>query len=697
MTVQRAGTQDARVTEAMGLSRMRLAWLQVTHRRGWAAALWLCLVATVAMPAVLPLIAAMAVESQLADILASDGGLTVGQSTPGVDAFAALQRSVDLAVSARTGDAMVPVGGSGTGDPLSIASVNEAPAPRQTAAALLTPVFADDLARHVVVVAGELPPEALGGETAVTLPQAGADQIGLHLSDVFCAGFAGANGPRAAWCARVAGLWQPTDPRDPYWGGRPPRLQVSMGRYDFFQLLRQRQPPGTAQATLRYWADPQAVGVDRASSLAAQVRALRQDLRSPGRTVTTVLDASLARYDDRRRGVSAAIQLLGAAVTLLGLFVVTLVGARFLDGQAGDLAVMRARGWPRRRVWRVITAGMAVLAVGALPAGIAVSALILYGLGLTGSGLTPRWLHPDDVAVAAAMLVASAVVLAAVLGVLAARVVSREVEPTLEAPFRTPASGPPSALTVLLLVLVGLPALCLPRLPGVDQLTGGAPPWAAGIIALAPALGLVLLTGAAVRLYPLSWAAPGRRGVGGILAGWQLERRPEQHAGAAFVLVLAAAIAIFAALGVAAAYAAQGADSQPVLQVGLQAGLLLGAAVGLGLALAAQGLHFRSTARRRLREYGGLFAHGLPPRQLARSLAAEQVATARASLLIGTLLGLALGLVALPLPGSTDRLAPFAVAAVAAAGACLLAGSLTVGSVSRRLPARINPLGQGQP
>ena len=694
--VQRAGANDARAAEAMGLTRMRLAWLQVSHRRGWAAALWLCLVATMAMPAVLPLIAAMAVESQLADTLASDGGLTVRQSAPSIDAFAALQRTVDSAVSTRTGDAMIPVGGSATGDPISLATVDEEPAPPQTAAAALIPAFADDLARHVVVVAGELPPEALAGETAVTLPQAGADQIGLRLSDVVCTGSAGAVGSRALWCARVAGLWQPLDPRDPYWGGRPPRLLVTMGRYDFFQLLRQH-PSGVAQATLRYWADPQAVGINRAASLVAQVRSLRQTLQAPGRTVTTTLDGSLARYDDRQRGVSAAIQLLGAAVTMLGLFVVTLVGARFLDGQAGDLAVLRARGWPRRRVWRVVVAGLAVLAASALPAGIGLSVLILYGLGLTGSGLTPRWLHPEDVALATATLLVSAAILAGVLGLLAGRVVSREVEPTLEAPFRTPASGPPSALTVLLLVVFGLPALCLPRLPGVDQLTAGAPPWAAAIIALAPALGLVLLTGAAVRLYPLSWAAPGRRGVGRVLAGWQLERRPEQHAGATFVLILAAAIAIFAALGVATAYAGQGIDGQPALSVGLQAGLLLGAAVGLGLGMAAQGLHFRSTARRRLREYGGLFAHGLPPAQLARSLAAEQVATARASLLIGSLLGLALALVALPLPGPSPRLGPFAIAAVAAAGVCLLAGSLTVSSVSRRLPARINPLAQGQP
>jgi hypothetical protein len=697
VSAQRVVAQDPRVSETGGLSRSRLAWLQLTHRRGWAFALWLCLVAATAMPALLPLIGAMAVESQLVATLTDGGGLTVHEATPDVNAFAALKRSVDARVSSRTGAALVPLGGAASAGPLNLVTMNGQTVPSPTGVARVSAAFADDLADHVVVLAGQLPAEALGGgDTAVTLPQAGADQLGLRLSDRFCADLAGTATPQPRWCGRVVGLWQPLNEADPFWGGQTPRLQITMGRYDFFQLTDQLRPAQPAGATLRYWADPSVVDLGRAPSLAAQVRTLTGELRQPGRTVVTTLDTALPRFNESERAVSAAVQLLGAAVTLLGLFVVVLVGARFLDGQARELAILRARGWPRGRVWRVVAAGMAALAVSALPVGLALSALVLLALGLTGSGLSTQSLHGGDVALAGGIVLASAVALVAGLAILAARVVNREVEPSLEAPFRPLPTLAPDGVTVVLLAILGVPVLFLPRLPGVDQLSAGAPPWAAEVIALAPALGLVLLTGAAVRLYPLAWATPGRSGVGRTLAGWQLERRPEQHAGAAFVLILAAAVAIFAALGIVVAYAPDLLAGQPALRVGLQAGLLLGAAGGLALALAAYGLHFRSTTRRRLAEYGGLFAHGLPTEQLARSLAAEQLATARASLIVGTLLGLAMTLVVLPVPGLTPQFLVLALGAMAFAGICLLVGSMAVGSVARRLPTRIDPLSAGQ-
>jgi hypothetical protein len=112
----------------------------------------------------------------------------------------------------------------------------------------------------------------------------------------------------------------------------------------------------------------------------------------------------------------------------------------------------------------------------------------------------------------------------------------------------------------------------------------------------------------------------------------------------------------------------------------------------LTLALVAFAFHFRWAARRRLGEYGGLFAHGLPLGQVSRSLAVEQHAITASSLLTGALLGGALAFAVLPLTGP-----PSMTVELAAVGsgflAVLGAGTLEVGSVVRRLPTwGVNPL-----
>jgi len=81
---------------------------------------------------------------------------------------------------------------------------------------------------------------------------------------------------------------------------------------------------------------------------------------------------------------------------------------------------------------------------------------------------------------------------------------------------------------------------------------------------------------------------------------------------------------------------------------------------------------------------------------VARSLAAEQAATAASGLALGGLLGVALVLTALPGPTTAAG-----AGAVGAVGYLLLlgAGMLGVSWLSRRLPAWVNPLtvhGQAQ-
>jgi len=384
-------------------------------------------------------------------------------------------------------------------------------------------------------------------------------------------------------------------------------------------------------------------------------------------------------------------------MTLLGLFVVALVGARFLDRQAHELAVLRARGWPSGRVWRTAFSGLATLTVCALPVGVAGGLVFVAVLSLIGSGISPGWLHQNDVTGVAAAMVANLVGLLALLGLLAAGAARRELDPSLEAPFRSARAWWRRAGTAVILGFAGVVELALPRLPWTSGLIQHAPDPLPVLLGLAPAVGLILLTAAVVHLWPLGWAVR-PSSVAGALAGWQLKRSPEQHAAASFVMILAVAIGVFAAIGLGLGPEPQVTSTQPALGAGLAAGLLVGAVIALALALAAFGLHFRSTTRRRFQEYSGMLAHGLATADLTRSVAMEQGSVTTAALLLGSLLGLALALAGLPLATPTVLTLRLAAASLVSVLVCLLLAMLITGWVARRLPRRANPFdSQGQP
>ncbi|HXM56091.1 MAG TPA: hypothetical protein VOB72_11930 [Candidatus Dormibacteraeota bacterium] len=661
------------------LTRQRLAWRQATHRRGWALALWYSMAAAIALPGLLLLTDAMVAESGLAATLARDGGFSVRQSVADVDAFNTLDRQVDARVSARVGPALVPLGATAAAGPLHLVTVRTEPAPAALAQRTLTATYAAHLASHVAVVAGELPAEGLGGgETAVAMPQAAADQLGLRLSDRLCADFSAAPGGQARWCARIVGLWRPLAADDPFWGGVTPRFVLTMGRYDLFQLAGLRPGQGPV-ATVRYWAGAGAVRTDDAPLLAARVTALTAELRSPQRQVDSRIDRSLLAFGDRQHTVSVAIHALAALVAVLGLASVAMVAGRFLDGQSRELALLRARGWSRGRASRVAFTGPALVGLTAAAAAVAACAIAAALLTASGAGVSVLALRAADAPGLLAALFAIAIALVALLAVLTAGTVWRDPEPSLRR--RAGRSWPTGPGPAAAGVVAGLAVMALPHVPGLlAAATEAGAGWRDALFA-APALGAFLAAAGAVSL-PAGRRVAGSGSLHGELAGLQLRRRPGQHAVATLLLTLAAAGTVFGAL---AATAGPGPD-QPELRLGLYLAMGAGAGGGLLLGLAGFGLHFRSTARRRLHEYGGLFAHGLPPAQVTRSLGTEQAVTAGLAVVVGSALGIALALAVLPMPPPAGALAGLAAAGALGVGAALVA------ALSRRVPERVDPL-----
>jgi hypothetical protein len=593
---------------------------------------------TVAAVATLPLIEAMASESALAQTLAGQPALTVEQQNVAtLDAFMALTRQVSGRVSSRMGSDLVPLTAYAAAAPLPVVTVNAEPPARS--GIQLGIAYVDHLGAHVEVLAGQLPPDGLGGdEIAVTMPQAGADQAGLHLSDRFCV--SSTRGPRAlpVWCARIVGLWRPLDPAEPFWGGAVPGLELWTTRYDFFKLVG-LQPRAGAVAGLRYGPNQSLIGSARVGDVSRQVGLLQRDLAAnPNLRLNSSLGQALDAFRKRQQAVAGAIDRVTLSVGLLALMVVALITHHLLVSQARERAELLRQGRSPVWIWNLSVVGLSGLAALATLAGLMGATLAAAAVVLSGFGLNAQWLRASDLGgITAAVVggIGGIVLIPAELAALAVAV-SRETEP---------------------------------RAGRQDQ--GRATRWRPSALA---------------RVFALGGLPKRRRGeLSGTLARSQLEQRPQQHVGVAFMLALATALSVLFAVELATGPVPNlPAGTPSALHGGPEISVFVGLLAILTLAVLGWGVHFRSTTVHRRAEYATVFANGLPSTTIAESVAAEQRAVLRVALAVGVVLGaVALGVLSgQVLIGPNSSLS---VASVAVVLACIVLGTVAVGRRARRL------------
>jgi len=325
-----------------------------------------------------------------------------------------------------------------------------------------------------------------------------------------------------------------------------------------------------------------------------------------------------------------------------------------------------------------------ILAGLALPAGLTVAALGIAVPTLAIDGLSLAWLRPIDVVAAAAFLGGGLVALAVVLWVVAHGAARSDPNPaTLTAPAEsTPGTWKRVAWA---LVLSALGSACIlgagtlsPRPAPLSSVSNLA-------VAVLPVVAVVLLGGAAMILVPLTvWIPRRQRGeLAGTLAGLQLEKRPDQHGWAAFLVVAGIATGGLAVRAVLLLLL--GPDQVDGLLPGWGFSVAVLACLGLVMVMtiAGYGLHFLGMARRRTWEYAALFTHDPPERTVGDSVGAEQLVVLRVSVVAGLLVGLALVPAApRPMPGGVVQWA-LAAAAVVVVALVLLAAAVLVGRPAR--------------
>jgi hypothetical protein len=440
----------------------------------------------------------------------------------------------------------------------------------------------------------------------------------------------------------------------------------------------------------QFFFDVGALDTQNAGDVVNGLGELRTYFAARGEVFETALDQAINRFEQGQRTVQLASELLSVSLLVLLIYAVSLFGGQFLRLQAPETALLKARGWPRRRIRRLLLRQVGAVVLVSLAVGVALAVSISAAVGVAIFGVRPPWPDGSDGRGLLGLATAVGVALVTVWSILArlsSAAAGEEIDQEKGARARKPGqAGWRWGSVALLAVLAAAILLAVARgLQGMRPLAltprvleaGPVADWLTVLAAVAAALLLAL---ASLRTLPLAGrlAGAGARDVAGRLAGWQLGRRPEQHRAIVFLLAFAVAVATFG--GVAAAL---GLEQRRELLV--EAVVLTGVGAAMLIGLLGYGFHFRTTAGERAEEYAALVLSGLPPRALRRSLALEQRLVTWQSLAFGALFGVALAVAVLPLEDLWSHAAREAEAVGCVLVGFLLAVLLTGWAVRRWL------------
>lgn len=621
------------------LSVLRLAWRQLESERESSAGVAIALLLAL-LPAVLLFVDSAGARTDLRALVSGSGGVVVQRTGVADEAtFDAFQQQAQARVAPQLGQYVQDGGATATTGPFRIDSINSRPPNQPADTAAVEVVYVSNLASRVDVGQGVLSKLGVtgGADGSASMPQSVADRAGVRLFDEVCVRPQSSDPNTLPRCVRIVGLWRPAGGADP---GRPaanPGIQLFTERDEFFGMVG-LQPSRSADAARLYEPRPAAIAAQDATSIAERVRGARASVIS-SRTgeVQTTLDTDLERYTAARTAVGFPSRMLTAVLIPLLVLLAGVLARWYLAPRLHDLALLRARGWPRSRVQLMVLAQFGILGVAAL--GVALLALVFLlwrADGAIGPGAPPPS-RGELVGVAVAVGIP---LLAAAWFVWLAHWASGQSVLRLDHPEAKPSRALSWRGTELnaLLVLPAALLLLLPRLAGGDRLFASSA--LDDLAALATAVaGLVMIVVALLPALSLAGEAYSRQrtDVPGTLAQWQLRRWWQRHAAAGFLVVLAFAIASFTAV----TFANQVEHGSGPLGSGVAASLAVGFVTAVGAALLAYGLVFLFAGRSRVDDYTALMVDGLPEAAARKSLEIEQ----HTVLVEGVGLGLALGLV----------------------------------------------------
>jgi putative ABC transport system permease protein len=361
------------------------------------------------------------------------------------------------------------------------------------------------LCQHLLVVRGRCPgPTSLDAPAEAAISDRAAAKLHMGVGDRIDAAGLAASG--VARQAKVVAVYRPTQ-QDPWWWGHdlfydPARDSETRDAPTDAVLLddsaMQAVVGGSADVVARWDLplDPRRVRLRDAPGLALAVGEVRSKLGQayPQATVQTGLPSLVQRAEDGRQALTVPVLLATVQLVALGLLILVVVAAMAAEARAGEVALAKVRGATTGQAFGLATLELALVAVAAVPAGLA--------LGWLGTDLIARAQLVPGVPVvvtplaAAAALAAGVVALAAAAAAGLGAVRRRVLDQWRQA--RSDRVGRRSALVEVVLLVVAAAALANLRAGGTRP-AGSYDPLAV----LAPAL--LVLAGALVvgRVLPL--------------------------------------------------------------------------------------------------------------------------------------------------------------------------------------------------
>jgi hypothetical protein len=424
---------------------------------------------------------------------------------------------------------------------------------------------ADRLEHHASVVEGAWP--ATGADPVeVAVSSAVADGLGLAVGDELS--LTNRAGEDRTVDLRVVGRWEPDDPAAPYWLGDPLELAgVSAG--SSFTVhgplvvtaddMVERVASGRLDMGWRALPAFDNLALDDVrwmrSDAAALERRIGYELGSGSYfSVSTALPSILGGADRSLLVSRSGVLVLTIQFAVLSAYALVLVAGLLVEQRRVETALLRSRGASAGNVaWMALLEGVLLVVPAALAAPwIALGALRLFDavgpLAAAGVRIEPR---VDSVALLVAGVAGLACLLGLVVPAFASGTGLAAVRQTMARQGnRTLAQRLGIDLALVILAGVGLWQLRAYGAPLTATVRGsvGLDP----LLVAAPAIGLLAGAILALRVVPLL-AEVGerllgtRRGLVAPLGARQLARRPLRYTRSALLLMLAAALGIFAA------------------------------------------------------------------------------------------------------------------------------------------------------
>ncbi|MCL4505647.1 MAG: ABC transporter permease [Chloroflexi bacterium] len=432
-----------------------------------------------------------------------------------------------------------------------------------------------DLKDHIQVVDGRMPEPSAAGDPVVEVmvSMAMAEKLGIQAGEQFIHFLKPiGKGDPTQLRVRVAGIWIPTDPAEPYWFSHPESLDETLLTTESV-YSESLAPRFSGEVFLAVWYmvfDGTSVRADQVPGLLERIRQV--NLRASTLLPRLKLDVSpveaLVDYQATSRLLS--IQLLAISVpSLLLMFAYTLLVASLtVVGRHNEIAVLRSRGATVPQILGIallesVVVGFFAIIIGSL---IAQALADLVGqtrsfLNFSGGAMSgaPFQVVVTRTSIEVALAVATAAVLLTLFptwSVANNTVVTYKQE-------RARALKPPwwqrAWVDLLLLIpaaygtylLQKQGAIVLPSSIGTGA-EAPADPFANPLLFIVPVLGILAMTLILIRLFPhflrvVAWLLARFKGAALVMAARQLARSPSLYAAPMLLLVLTLGLGTFTA------------------------------------------------------------------------------------------------------------------------------------------------------